>query len=119
MIPTQMPTARAVTRVRSATAMLCTYVVLGSVPIRPDRRLPSPSAASAPWMDWKSMARGRRQEMRWMAMQSPMVSMAPTNVSRTNAGSRLQKSGPRLRSRPGQARAGPPTQDASRTRPVS
>ena len=47
-MPTQMPTARAVTRVRSATATLCTQVVLGSVPIRPDSRLPTPSAASAP-----------------------------------------------------------------------
>ena len=62
-------------------------------------------------------ARDVRQEMRWMAMQSPIVSIAPTSVSRTKAGSRAQKSGPKPRSMPGQASAGNPIQAASRDAP--
>ena len=99
--PTQTPTARAATPVSSTIEMLEAYVVLGTVPARPDSRLPTPSANIAPCMDRKSMARGLRQDTRWTAMPSPSVSIAPTSVTSTNAGRRAQNAGPKPRSSPG------------------
>ena len=58
------------------------------------------------------MARGFRQETRWIAIASPRVSMAPTSVTSTKAGSSAQKVGPKPRSKPGQANSGSPTQEA-------
>ena len=48
MSPIATPTERAATPVSSTTEMPEAYVVLGSVPARPDSRLPRPSADSAP-----------------------------------------------------------------------
>ena len=101
MSPTQTPTERAATPVSSTIEIPVAYVVFGSVPARPDNRLPRPSAEIAPWIDRKSMARGRRHDTRWMATPSPSVSIAPTRVTSTNAGSKAQNSGPKPRSRPG------------------
>ena len=58
---------------------------------------------------WESTARGWRQDTRWMAMASPMVSMAPTSVTNTNAGRSAQKTGPKPRSKPGHPPSGSPT----------
>ena len=85
----------------------------------PDRRLPTPSAATAPWTARKSVARRLRQDTRWIAIPSPMVSMAPTSVTKTKAGSIVQNSGLSLRSNPGQPAAGTPNQSASPTMLVS
>ena len=46
--PMATPTRRAATPVSSTSEMLLEYVVLGTVPSRPDSRLPVPSAATAP-----------------------------------------------------------------------
>ena len=54
-----------------------------------------------------------------MATESPIVSMAPTRVTNTNAGSSTQNSLPNDRSKPGQPDVGMPTQSASATRPTS
>ena len=54
-----------------------------------------------------------------MAMESPTVSMAPTRVTRTNAGSSVQKAGPKSRSNPGHPPSGNPIHAASATRPKS
>ena len=43
-----------------------------------------------------------------MATPSPIVSMAPTRVTNTNAGSNAQNTGPKLRSKPGHAVLGMP-----------
>ena len=48
-----------------------------------------------------------------MATPSPTVSMAPTSVTTTNAGSSAQNSTPGLRSSPGHELRGTPTQEAS------
>ena len=50
-----------------------------------------------------------------MATPSPIVSMAPTMVTTTKAGSRAQNSGPRLRSSPGHELSGRPIHGASIT----
>ena len=81
----------------------------------PDSRFPTPSALRAPCTTRKSVARGLRRETRWMATPSPMVSMAPTRVTTTNAGSRAQNSTPGLTSNPGHELRGAPTQGASST----
>ena len=47
-----------------------------------------------------------------MATPSPMVSIAPTRVTTTNAGRSAQNSTPGVRSSPGQEPRGAPTQDA-------
>ena len=119
MIPTQTPTTRAATPVSSAMEMLIAYVLLGTVPARPERRLPRPSANRAPCTERKSMARGLRHETRWTAMVSPRVSMAPTSVTNTNAGRSAQKAGPKPRSNPTCAKGGRPTHAASTTLAVS
>ena len=54
-----------------------------------------------------------------MATASPIVSMAPTRVTNTKAGSSAQNVGPKLRSKPGHAPAGTPIHAASAMRPVS
>ena len=54
-----------------------------------------------------------------MATPSPMVSIAPTMVITTNAGRSAQNSTPGVRSNPGHALRGMPTQDASSTCPTS
>ena len=100
-------------------ATLDEYVVFGTVAARPESRLPTPSAATAPCTTRKSVARGVRRETRWMATLSPMVSMAPIRVTNTKPGSRDQKATPKWRSNPGQAPAGSPTQPASVTLCVS
>ena len=46
--PAAIPTERAPTPVSSVTEMLVEYVVFGTVPTQPDRRLPTPSAVTAP-----------------------------------------------------------------------
>ena len=48
-------------------------------------------------------------------MPSPMVSMAPTSVTKMNAGSMAQKPALRLRSKPGHPAVGMPNQSASPT----
>ena len=68
-------------------------MVLGTVAANPESRLPKPSAATAPCTRRKSMARGLRQDTRWMAMESPTVSMAPISVTKMNAGSSAQNAG--------------------------
>ena len=78
-----------------------------------------PSAATAPCTARKSAARGLRHETLWMAMESPIVSMAPTRVTNTKAGSSAQKVGPNPRSNPGQPPTGTPTHAASATRSTS
>ena len=50
-----------------------------------------------------------------MATPSPIVSMAPTKVTTTNAGRSAQNSGPGVRSSPGHEPNGTPTQGASST----
>ena len=47
-----------------------------------------------------------------MAAPSPIVSIAPTSVTNTNAGRSAQKTGPKLRSKPGQPLAGTPIHPA-------
>ena len=54
-----------------------------------------------------------------MATESPIVSMAPTRVTNTNAGRSTQNSLPNDRSKPGQPDVGMPTQSASTTRATS
>ena len=94
--------------------------MLGTVPATPESRLPTPSAATAPCTARKSTARGLRQAIRWMAMESPMVSMAPIWVTNRNAGSSPQKAGPNPMSNPGQPPPdGVPTQGAARTPSMS
>ena len=93
--------------------------MLGTVAATPESRFPSPSAATAPWTARKSTARGLRHDTRWMATPSPMVSMAPIRVTKTNAGSSDQKVTPKLRSSPGQSPAGRPIQPASAMMRVS
>ena len=44
-----------------------------------------------------------------------MVSMAPTSVTNTKAGSSAQKTGPKLKSNPGQPATGSPNQGAAAT----
>ena len=78
-----------------------------------------PSAATAPCTARKSTARGLRQDTRWMATASPIVSIAPTSVTKTKAGSNDQKMGPNSRSRPGQEPSGRPTHAALATRSTS
>ena len=89
--------------------------MFGTVPAMPDSRLPAPSADTAPCTARKSTARGRRQDTRWMAAPSPIVSMAPTSVTNTNAGRSAQKTGPKLRSKPGQPADGTPIHAAPAT----
>ena len=50
-----------------------------------------------------------------MATPSPMVSIAPTSVTTTKAGSSAQNSTPGFTSKPGHEAKGAPTQDASST----
>ena len=50
-----------------------------------------------------------------MATESPIVSMAPTRVTKMKAGRSAQNSGPKLRSKPGQALCGMPIQAACAT----
>ena len=64
MTPITTPTRRAPMPMTSAREMLVEYVVLGSVPVMPDSRLPTPSALSAPCTTRKSVARGLRWETR-------------------------------------------------------
>ena len=54
-----------------------------------------------------------------MATESPIVSMAPTSVTNTNAGRSAQKTGPKLRSKPGQLLSGMPIHAACATPPAS
>ena len=54
-----------------------------------------------------------------MATPSPMVSMAPTRVTTTNAGRSAQNFASGVRSNPGHASRGAPTQGASSTCAVS
>ena len=86
---------------------------MGSVPIRPDSRFPTPSAFRAPWTTRKSVARGVRCKTLWIAAPSPTVSIAPTSVTTTNAGSSAQNSTPGVTSIPGHDPIGTPTQGAS------
>ncbi len=85
----------------------------------PESRFPMPSALRAPCTTRKSVARGVRLETRWMATPSPMVSMAPTKVTTTNAGSNAQNFSSGVRSSPGHEPKGTPTQGASNTGPTS
>ena len=113
MTPMMIPTRRAAMPVTSASEILVEYVVFGSVPISPESRLPTPSAFKAPWTTRKSVAFCRRFDTRWMATPSPIVSIAPTIVTMTNAGSRAQNSTPGDTSNPGQDLNGTPIQCAS------
>ena len=54
-----------------------------------------------------------------MATASPMVSIAPTRVTNTNAGSRAQNEAPRFHSNPFQPPAGTPTQGEEAIRSTS
>ena len=91
----------------------------GIVPARPDSRLPAPSAATAPCTARKSIARGGRQDTRWMAREPLIVWIVQTTPMNRNAGSSPQKAGPKSRARPGHSIPGKPIQEASATRPVS
>ena len=72
--------------------------MFGTVPARPESRLPTPSAATPPCTSRKFVARGLRQETACTALESPMVSMAPISVTKMNAGSSAQNVGPKLTS---------------------
>ena len=61
------------------------------------------------------MARRFRHDTRWMAIPSPIVSMAPTSVTKMKAGSIAQKLGPSPKSNPGHPAAGTPNHSASPT----
>ena len=61
------------------------------------------------------MARSSRHDTRCTATESPIVSIAPTSVTKMNAGSRAQKTGPKLRSNPGQPAVGSPIHGAAAT----
>ena len=93
--------------------------MFGTVPATPESRLPIPSAATAPCTARKSTARGLRHETRWMAMESPIVSIAPIWVTKTKAGRSAQNKGSKSRSSPGQPWEGAPIQGAALTRPAS
>ena len=54
-----------------------------------------------------------------MATESPIVSMAPTRVTKTKPGSSAQKTGPKPRSIPGHDPRGSPIHAASATRATS
>ncbi len=51
--------------------MLAEYVVLGTVPARPESRLPTPSAFSPRWTTLKSTGAAVRCETRCIAMAWP------------------------------------------------
>ena len=91
----------------------------GIVPARPDSRLPTPSAATAPCTERKSTARLSGQDTRWIATAPPMVCIVQTRATNTNAGSRAQKSGVKRRSRAAHAGLGVPIQGARETRSKS
>ena len=93
--------------------------MFGTVPASPDSRLPAPSAATAPCTARKSTARGLRQAICWIAMESPIVSVAPIRVTKTKAGRSPQNAGPNPRSKPGQPPDGMPTQEAASTLSMS
>ena len=65
------------------------------------------------------MARGARHETRWIATASPIVSIAPTSVTKVYAGRIAQKAGPKSKPIPGAPAAGTPTHAAAPTGPVS
>ena len=87
--------------------------MFGAVPAMPESRLPVPSARPAPCTTRKSTARGLRHETRWMAMESPIVSIAPIWVTNTKAGRSAQNAGAKSKSNPGQPWEGAPIQGAS------
>ena len=89
--------------------------MFGRVPAIPDRKLPSPSAFRHPCTTRKSVACGLRRETPWIATPSPTVSMAPTMVTATKAGSSAQNSTPGVTSSPGHEERGTPIQGASMT----
>ena len=89
--------------------------MFGSVPDSPESRLPMPSALSAPCTTLKSVACGLRRDTRCIATASPMVSIAPTIVTTTNAGSSAQKAASGWKSKPGQSPIGTPNHAASPT----
>ena len=86
---------------------------MGKVPAMPDRRLPNPSALRQPCTTRKSVACGLRRDTRWIATPSPTVSMAPTMVTATKAGSSAQNSTPGVKSSPGHDAPGSPIHGAS------
>ena len=87
---------------------------VGGAPSSPDNRLPVPSALRAPWTKRNQLPRAAaRRPVECNAVA--MVSIAPTKVTTTNAGSSAPNSALNVRSNPGHAPSGKPIQGASIT----
>ena len=89
--------------------------MFGTVPARPETRLPMPSTATAPCTARKSTARGRRHDVRWAAMELLMVRMEPISATSRNAGRSAQNAGPKSKASPGHWPLGRPTHDDAAT----
>ena len=112
-IPTHTATRHDATPDCSTNGALDGAVPVGIVPARPHSRLLTPTVATAPWTERRSVARCRRHETRWVETAWPRVPVVPINMTSTKAGRRDQKAGPNVRSTPGQAFRGKPIQGAA------